>query len=185
MERFFASRDGFDEAERRRLAGWAQGSPGGALSLDVEEYLWRRDSMLNVLKTSLAAQSFADLIGKTEAVARRSREKLELLIEMLFSRLGDLLHLRHGSGRLVNADIREDLRELAEKASFEWFELASKRLEELEEWRRRNVGKQGALEAYALELRRVAASRPAERRRAAHIVCAAFSRSQFDGRCLE
>jgi len=159
MDRFFETRSDFDETQRRRLSGWAQGSPGRALGLDVDEYLWRRDAMLDVLKTSLGAQSFAELIGKTEAVARRGREKLELLIEMLFSLLGDLLHLRHGSGGLVNADIREDLRELSEKASFEWFERASLRLEELEEWRRRNVGKQAALEAFALELRRVAARR--------------------------
>lgn len=153
METFFASREDFSSVDRERLASWSQGSPGRALALDVDEYLTRRETMLALLEVALDAGSFAGLIGRTEALARRTRERLEVFTEVLYGLLADLLHLRLGSGRLVNADIREDLRELAERVSLDWLEEATKRLEELDEFGRRNVQKQIALEALAIGLR--------------------------------
>lgn len=158
MQRYFESRPEIPQAERRRLAGWSQGSPGRSLALDAEEYLARRDVMLTLLKTALRETSFAELIGRTESIARKSRERLGLLVEMLQALLSDLLHLRLGSGRLTNADIREDLRELAERTPFEWLDKAAVQLEELAALERRNIQKQVALEAYALGLRRQAAA---------------------------
>ena len=152
MQQFFERRADLPEADRKRLASWAQGSPGGALAIDVDEYLARRDVMLAVLRTALGAGGFADLIGRTESISRKSKEKLELLIEMLYGLLGDLLHLRYGSGRLINQDIREDLRELAERVGFDWMQQASKSLDELDRLRRRNIQKQIALEGFAARL---------------------------------
>lgn len=157
MQEFFSRRPDLHEADRKRLASWAQGSPGEALSIDVEEYLARREVMLAVLKTALGASGFADLIGRTESIARKSREKLDVLIEMLYGLLGDLLHLRYGSGRLINQDIREDLRELSERVGFAWMEKASKSLDELDRLRRRNIQKQIALEGFAARLAPLAA----------------------------
>lgn len=158
MEVFFAAREEFSKVDRERLANWSQGSPGRALGLDVDEYLARRDAMLTLLAVALDADSFAGLIGRTEALARRTKERLEILIETLYSLLSDLLHLRLGSGRVVNVDIREDLRELSERVSLDWVEEATKKLEELQEFGRRNVQKQIALEALAVDLRRRARS---------------------------
>jgi DNA polymerase III subunit delta' len=166
MERFFQSRPEIPERERPRLRGWAQGSPGRALSLHVEEYLQRREAMLALLRTALGQGSFADLLAHTEAGGRRSQEKLELQAESLTTLLDDLLHLRFGSDEaLVNDDIRTELESIASSIPFEWFEKACGRLVELEEFRRRNVQKQLALEALALELRASAraAQRPAAR----------------------
>ncbi len=157
MQRFFERRPDLPDADRKRLAWWAQGSPGAALAIDVDEYLARRDVMLAVLRTALGASGFADLIGRTESVARKTREKLDVLIEMLFGLLSDLLHLRYGSGRLINQDIREDLRELAERVGFGWMEQAAKGLDELDALRRRNIQKQIALEGYAARLAGLAA----------------------------
>ncbi|MBI1354384.1 MAG: AAA family ATPase [Acidobacteria bacterium] len=151
MQQFFERRRELSDKERRRLAAWAQGSPGAALAIDVEEYLARREAMLAVLRAALGG-GFADLIGRTESIARKTREKLEALIEMLFGLLSDLLHLRYGSGRLINQDIREDLRELAERVRFDWLEEAKKGLDELDELRRRNIQKQIALEGFAARL---------------------------------
>jgi len=158
MERFFDTRDDFSSADRDRLASWSQGSPGRALALDVDEYLARREALLALLGVALDADSFTGLIGRTEALARRSKERLEVLTEALYGLLSDLLHLRLGSGRLINADIREDLRELAERVSLDWIEEAAKRLEEIDEFGRRNVQKQIALEALAIGLRERARS---------------------------
>jgi DNA polymerase-3 subunit delta' len=152
MDRFFQSRPEISGPQRPRLRGWAQGSPGRALSLNVDDYLQRRDAMLALLKTSLGLGSFAELIAFTEA--RRAQEKLELQAESLTTLLEDLLHLRFGSQEpLVNDDIRPELDKIARAIPFDWFEKACTRLIELEEWRRRNIQKQLALEALALELR--------------------------------
>jgi DNA polymerase-3 subunit delta' len=154
MESFFQSRPEIPERERPRLRAWAQGSPGRALALNVEEYLRRRDAMLALVRTSLGRGSFAELLAFTEAAGRKTQEKLELQAEALTTLLDDLLHLRFGHGDgLVNDDIRTELEEIARTIPFEWFEMACGRLLELEEFRRRNIQKQLALEALALELR--------------------------------
>jgi DNA polymerase-3 subunit delta' len=154
MDRFFASRPEIAERERPRLRGWAQGSPGRALSLNVEEYLERREAMLALVRTALRKSSFAELLSFTEAAGRRNQETLERQAEALTTLLEDLLHLRFQSAEaLVNDDIRAELEEIAGAIPFEWFEKACGRLVDLEEFRRRNIQKQLALEALALELR--------------------------------
>ena len=70
----------------------------------------------------------------------------------------DLLHLRHGTERLVNSDIRAELAELAAAASFQWVEKAAAEVEEMDRYRRRNIQPQIALDAVALRLRQSAAS---------------------------
>ena len=154
MGQFFQVRPEIAERDRPLLRGWAQGSPGRALSLNVEEYIGRRDAMLALVRTALGKSSFAELLSFTEAAGRRAQEKLELQAETLTTLLEDLLHLRYGSGEtLVNDDIRAELEKIAGSIRFEWFERACSRLVDLEEFRRRNIQKQMALEALALELR--------------------------------
>lgn len=158
MAAFVEQRSDVSAAQRQALAGWAQGSPGRALALDVEAYLARRDHLLAVLHTALGQASFAELIAHTDALGRRQQEKIGALVEMLHGLLSDLLHLRLGSGRLVNADIREELRELSERVDFEWVEKAARDLDELQRLERRNIQKQIAVEALALNWRRLAVS---------------------------
>jgi DNA polymerase-3 subunit delta' len=154
MDRFFQARPELSERERPRLRSWAQGSPGRALSLNVEEYVERRAAMLALVRTALGKASFAELLAFTEAAGRRAQEKLELQAEALTTLLEDLLHLRFGStADLVNEDIRAELQKIAAAIPFGWFEKACARLIDLEEFRRRNIQKQLALEALALELR--------------------------------
>jgi DNA polymerase-3 subunit delta' len=154
MDRFFGARPEIPENERPLLRGWAQGSPGRALSLNREEYVERREAMLALVRTALGKASFAELLVFTEAAGRRTQEKLELQAEALVVLLEDMLQLRFGSGAaLVNEDIRAELEDTARSIPFEWFEKACGRLLELDELRRRNIQKQLALEALALELR--------------------------------
>jgi DNA polymerase-3 subunit delta' len=154
MQRFFDRRDDLGAADRARLASWAQGSPGRALEIDPEEYVERRAALLAILATSLDAASFGHALAGTETVGRRAKDKLELLIEILYGLLSDLVRLRHGVGDIVNADIRSDLDALARNAAFEWVVQAAAGLDDLELYRRRNVQKQIALEAWTVRLRR-------------------------------
>ncbi len=154
MRRFVDSREDLSPDQRRQVSSWAQGSPGRALAIDIDEYSQRREALTALLRTALGGASYAEMIGATEHLGRRQKDGLDVLIEMLRVLIGDILHLRLGSGRLVNADIREELRALADRASFEWVERASHDLDDLDEMRRRNVQKQMALEALAVRWRR-------------------------------
>ena len=161
MERFFDRHPALSAADRGRLLGWAQGSPGRALTLNVDEYAERRRNMLALLKSSLGAASFADLVARTDSLARKRSERLDLLTESLYGLLQDLLHLRHGSVRpLIHEDIRDQLESLSRRASFEWIEQAVRELSELDGLQRRNIQKQIALEALTVGLRQTARSQP-------------------------
>ncbi len=154
MERFFETRSDVPQKDRPRLAGWAQGSPGRALTIDVDTYLERRTVMLTLTRTALASSSFAELLAQTERIARKSQEKLDVLIDVLFGLLQDLLRLMLTPQRpLVNEDIRDELTTLAASTSFPWLQRAVDDLREIESLQRRNIQKQIALEALALGLR--------------------------------
>jgi DNA polymerase-3 subunit delta' len=157
MERFLNAHPSIPAADRGRLVGWAQGSPGRALALNIDEYAERRRAMLALLRSSLGASSFGDLVAHTDTLARRRNERLDLLTESLYGLLQDLLHLRHGSSRpLMHEDIRGELQGLARAASFDWMERAVKELSDLDELQRRNIQKQIALEAFTVGLRQAA-----------------------------
>lgn len=158
MAAFVASREDLSDEERKSLSGWAQGSPGRALALDIESYQERREHMLALLETSLGKTPFAELLAHTDSIGRRQKEKISLLAEVLQGLLSDLLHLRLGSGRLVNVDIRERLRELADRVEFEWIELAARDLDNLTRLERRNIQRQIAVEALAVNWRQRTAS---------------------------
>ena len=154
MERFLGSRPEVSSHDRARLAGWAQGSPGRALTIDIDVYMERRAAMLTLAGTALASNSFAELLEQTERIARKSQERLDLLTEMLFGLLQDLLRLSLVPQRpLINEDIRDELIPLAKKASFTWHRKAVDQLQEMQRFQRRNIQKQIALEALALGLR--------------------------------
>ncbi|MDA1315110.1 MAG: AAA family ATPase [Acidobacteria bacterium] len=157
MERFLDAHPSIPAADRGRLVGWAQGSPGRALALDIDEYAERRRAMLALLSSSLGVSSFGNLVAHTDALARNRHERLDLLTESLYGLLQDLLHLRHGSARpLMHEDIRGDLEGLARVASFDWIERAVKELADLDALQRRNIQKQIALEALTVGLRQAA-----------------------------
>jgi DNA polymerase-3 subunit delta' len=158
MERFLSQRPDLPARERPKLLAWSQGSPGRALTIDVEVYERRRQAMLTLL-----AGSFADVLPHTEALGRSKQEKLELHLEVLYGLLRDLLCLHHGSESLVNADLRDELAQLAGRVNFEWIQKAVADVDALEELVRRNVQKQVALEALAVTVRLPAAGLPLRR----------------------
>jgi DNA polymerase-3 subunit delta' len=146
---------GLDNAERR--VALAAGSPGLAASWDLEAYDKRRESMLGLLETAGGAAPFAAWARHAEKIAAARSDKLEAYLKVLYLLLEDLLHVREGSGRLRNIDVRERLVALAEKLprgkpGFDWMRDAIRRMDELVEMLRRNIQKGIALDALVLEL---------------------------------
>ena len=155
MESFLLMRADIPETVREHVGAWSQGSPGVALSLNVEDYLRRRQAMLALLKTALSKGEFAVLTSELDALGRRQSEGIDRLATMLTSLLRDLLrlHLRIDHG-LIHRDIAEELSQLARRSNFAWTERAVAALDELERLQQTNIQKQIALEAFALTLRR-------------------------------
>jgi len=143
MERFLSGR-----SYAPQLLGWAQGSPGRALSIDAEAYEKRRRAML-----ALLASPFGDLLRHTETFGRSKSEKLESQLDVLYGLLADLARLLHGAEPVIHLDLRGELAALASRVDFEWLARAVARVDDLSGLIRRNIQKQIALEALSVELR--------------------------------
>jgi DNA polymerase III subunit delta' len=149
--REFASRRKLAQAERRLAL--AQGSPGMAVSVDLEAYDTRRAAMLKLLEVGAGSAPFAEWLKHSEWIAARKTEKLEYYLDVLYILLEDVLLVQQRAVGLRNPDTRPQLEALAARVSFEWVRTAVKKVDELVELLRRNIQKGIALDAFALELR--------------------------------
>jgi len=149
--RDFAKFRGLDEAEKRRRL--AEGSPGVAVSLDLESYERRRAAMLALLKVAGGLEPFGSWLKHSESIAMRRTEKLDSYLEVLYVLIEDVLRLANGVSTIRNDDLRGELDALARRVSFDWLRTAVARIDELMELMRRNIQKSIALDAFAVELR--------------------------------
>jgi len=153
MTQFAAARALDHEARRIALAA---GSPGVAVSLDLEVYDRRRAAMLVLLEVAAGASPFGAWIPYSETIARSKNEKLELYLKVLYDLLRDLLILQQGAGAVRNEDVRQELDTLARKLSFHWIRAAARKVDDLADLLRRNIQKTIALDDLILELRAAA-----------------------------
>jgi DNA polymerase-3 subunit delta' len=142
---------GLDHPERR--VPLSAGSPGVAMSLDLEQYDRRRSAMFALLRAAAGAVPFSEWMKYSETIARGKSEKLELYLKVLYMLLRDLLVLRETGGEIRNRDMRPQLEPLAQKVSFAWIRAAVKRVDELAELLRRNIQKTIALDGFIIEMR--------------------------------
>ena len=153
--RSFVHKRGLSDPERR--IALAAGSPGLAISMDLDVYDERRRAMLALLQAAAGRASFGEWAKHAEAMAPRRQDKLDHLLGILYVLLEDILLLSEGTGEIRNADIRPQLLDLSEHVSFRWVRSAVKKTDELAELVRRNIQKTIALDAMVVELRRLAA----------------------------
>ena len=139
--------------EPERRIALAAGSPGLALSLDLEAYDKRRAAMLALLQTAAGIAPFSSWLPVSESIGRSKSEKLELYLKVLYELLRDLLILQEKSGAIRNQDIRRDLEALAAKIGFAWIRRAVTRVDEIAELIRRNIQKTIALDSLIMDLR--------------------------------
>ncbi len=142
------------EAERR--IALAAGSPGVAVSLDLEVYDKRREAMRALIESASAQAPFGRWAAQSEKLALARSEKLEPYLETLYPLLEDMLHLQQGHGEIRNVDIADALTALAAGISLDWLRAAVHKTDELMGLLRRNIQKNIALDAMVLELRALA-----------------------------
>ena len=150
MTAFIKSR-GLDRPERR--IALAAGSPGIAVSLDLEAYDKRRAAMLILLKVAAGLTPFGSWVPVSEAIGRSKSEKLDLYLKVLYELLRDLLVLHEGGAEIRNQDIRRDLEAVAAKVQFAWIRKAVAKVDEIAQLIRRNIQKTIALDSLIVDLR--------------------------------
>ncbi|MEQ1945697.1 MAG: DNA polymerase III subunit delta' [Bryobacteraceae bacterium] len=150
MRAFMATRN-LDHPERR--VALADGLPGVAVSLDLEAYDRRRESMLALLGVASGAESFGAWMKYSDSIAARRTEKLDSYLEVLYILLEDMLRLSNGVRKIRNEDVRSRLETLARGAGFPWVRAAVQQVDELVRLVRRNIQKSIALDALATSLR--------------------------------
>ena len=150
MRGFVAARS-LDHLERR--IALAAGSPGVAVSLDLDLYDRRRAAMLVLLQVAAGAAPFAAWVPVSEAIGRGKADKLEFYLKALYELLRDLLLLREGGGEIRNGDIRRELEPLAARVEFAWLRRAVDKVDEISRLIRRNIQKTIALDAVIAGLR--------------------------------
>jgi DNA polymerase-3 subunit delta' len=150
MREFIRAR-ALDRPERRMAL--AAGSPGVAVSLDLEAYDKRRAAMLLLLQVAAGAAPFGAWIPVSEAMGRGKSEKLDLYLKVLYELLRDLMLLHEGAGEIRNTDIRGELEALAATIQFAWIRKAVGLVDEIVQLIRRNIQKTIALDALILQLR--------------------------------
>lgn len=150
MSEFARLRELQDSDRRLSLAA---GSPGVAVSLDLEVYDRRRAAMVAFLEAASGRTPFAEWMKHSEWISARKTEKLDYYLAILYQLLQDLVGLKYGAPEIRNRDIEQALRLLAARVPFEWIRKSVVRVDELLELLRRNIQKGIALDALVLELR--------------------------------
>ena len=153
MKAFVAARE-LDEPDRR--VALSQGSPGTALTLDLETYDRRRAAMLALLSAASRTATFAAWARHAEKLAASRSEKLDPYLRVLYLLLEDLVLLHQGGQGIRNADIHDKLDVIARAVSFEWLQTAVQQVDELVRLLRRNIQKSLALDALVMQLREAA-----------------------------
>jgi DNA polymerase III subunit delta' len=150
MAAFMRERALEDTQRRVALAG---GSPGIAVTLDLDAYDKRRSAMIALLQAASGVQPFGTWARVSESLGRT--DKLENHLNVLYMLLEDVLYLQTALGEIRNSDVRKDLDAIAGHVSFEWLRCAVRKVDELIEFLRRNIQKSIALDALVAELRSI------------------------------
>ncbi len=156
LARLLAERRGeLSAAEREAVARWSQGRPGRALRLDPAEYRELRRQALLLLATAGGSGPWAPLFEMTQQAARPGKERLESLVEILYSLLQDILYLLSDRPEAIrNADCRAELSGLAQQFNLRSVAFATEEADRVLAATRRNAQRGLALEAWALRLAR-------------------------------
>ncbi|MBV8897550.1 MAG: NACHT domain-containing protein [Acidobacteriaceae bacterium] len=147
----FARAKELPEAELR--IALAEGSPGVAASLDLDEFRSRRALILAAFECAAGLKAFSDWVQQSESFANSRSEKLESYLRLAYGVLEDVLAAQHGRGALKHRDVQPRIIKLAESVTFAWLERAVRSLDELVEMVRRNIQKTAALDAMIINLR--------------------------------
>jgi DNA polymerase-3 subunit delta' len=141
-------------AENRLAALLAEGSPGLAIEMDVEDAARRRRDALRILERAARGQGFSELFADTAAIAKDRDSSFEEQLGVFYGLLTDLLELTSKVKEPVlrNLFLAKELKALSESLDDRWVMRAISGLDELYAGARRNLNRQLGLDALAAAL---------------------------------
>ncbi len=131
----------------------AEGSPGLAVTLDLEQLRSRRALILTALECAAGLAPFSAWVQQSESFSNSRSEKLEFYLKLTYGVLRDILSASHGKPPVKNRDVAQRIAKIAEAVSFSWIERAVAQVDELVVMVRRNIQKTAALDALIINLR--------------------------------
>jgi len=154
VEQILRERSNVPAEDRSRIAELAEGSPGTALTMDLQRAAELRQSAIRFLATAAEGRSAIDLFAQTAQLAKGQKVPFETILELFYSLLTDVLELSAGCADTEprNPIVRKELVSLSKRIDPEWVAKAVVHLDELSARLRRNINKQMGLDALALEL---------------------------------
>jgi DNA polymerase-3 subunit delta' len=141
-------------ADRKLAAQLAEGSPGLAMEMDVEQTVQRYRDALRILDRSARAEGFAQIFADTAALAKDRDASFEDHLQVFYSLLGDLLELTSGAKQPVlrNAHLSRELEALSKVVDSSWVMRAIAGFDDLHSGLRRNLNRQLGLDALIASL---------------------------------
>ena len=141
-------------AERKLAAQLAEGSPGLAIEMNIEQSSQQRRNALRILERAARGDGFAQLFAETAALAKDRESSFEEQIAVFYGLLSDLLELTSGVKQpaLRNAPLANELSALANSVDTPWVMRAISGFDELHAGARRNLNRQLGLDALAASL---------------------------------
>jgi DNA polymerase-3 subunit delta' len=140
--------------EIKKAAQLAEGSPGMAMQLDVEDVEQRRRDALRILERAAEGTGFSQLFVNTAAMAKDRETSFEEQLEVFYGLLSDLLKLtsKVREPALRNASLAKELMALSKRIDSRWVMRAIKGIDELHAGTWRNLNRQLGFEALAASL---------------------------------
>jgi DNA polymerase-3 subunit delta' len=141
-------------AERKLAAQLADGSPGLAMEMDVEQVADQRRNALRILEHAARGEGFTQLFADTSAIAKDKESSFEEHLHVFYGLLSDLLELTSGVAQPVlrNVALSRELQALAKGINSSWVMRALAGFDELYAGARRNLNRQLGLDALAASL---------------------------------
>ncbi|HVB85929.1 MAG TPA: DNA polymerase III subunit delta' C-terminal domain-containing protein [Candidatus Dormibacteraeota bacterium] len=154
IEQFLKDRSEFKPADRRLAAQLSAGSPGAALSINLEESKRLRTTILGLLQNAVSAKKYNEIFAATAQLSKQEKESFENILSLFYSLLTDLLEASRGNqSRLPrNPDLRHEIESLAVQVDWHWVLRAVRGLDTLEARLRRNIGRQLGLDSLVVSL---------------------------------
>ncbi len=141
-------------AEIKLAAQLAEGSPGLAMEMKVDETAEKRRLALRILERAARGQGFAQLFTDTSALAKDRESSFEEQISIFYGLLTDLLELTSKVKQPVlrNLSLTKELEALSKLVDRRWVMRAISGFDELYVGARRNLNRQLGLDALAAAL---------------------------------
>jgi len=154
VEKILQDKTDLKPADRKLAAQLAEGSPGLAIEMNIEQASQQRRNALRILDRAARGEGFAQLFAETAALAKDRESSFEEQIAVFYGLLSDLLELTSGVKQpaLRNAPLAKELSALANSVNTAWVMRAISGFDELHAGARRNLNRQLGLDALAASL---------------------------------